>query len=189
MYFVNCTARVFGSSVEEGDDVVVTNSGPSSSVSPPSTLPAPPSSPFAASDVPGLDMDRLRADAVLWTAYEQGWKDAYAAALAAFATVPPSPLAVAANSPLATTAVPTPLAVVVPSPLTDTRPAATGADRRRARTDRRALRAPFVRRHDRKNRVRRTPPDRYVSKCLHIVTLSPSTTFQQLSLPLFRKWS
>uniref|UniRef100_A0A2S2PYN2 Uncharacterized protein n=1 Tax=Sipha flava TaxID=143950 RepID=A0A2S2PYN2_9HEMI len=38
-----------------------------------------------------MDIERLRADEVIWAMYKQGWRDTYATVIAALATVPPSP--------------------------------------------------------------------------------------------------
>lgn len=118
MYFVNYTDSVVELADKKVDDVLA-SSGPGPCSSRSSAAPSPPPS-FTASDVAGMEMDRLRADELLWAAYERGWKDAYATTLTALATVPVSPLATGSPSP----------------PPADTRASATGPVRRRTRDDR-----------------------------------------------------
>jgi hypothetical protein len=98
---------------------------------------------LAVSDVVGMDIERSRADEVMWAMYKQGWKDAHATVIAALASVPSSPpvdlrpaVVRSGRSQMSTDSV----ASVYRQPTVDSRPMATGPVRIKARVYRNARR-------------------------------------------------
>jgi hypothetical protein len=95
------------------------------------------------SDVASMDIERLRADEVMWAMYEQGWRDTYASAVAALAAEPLPlpvdlrPVAVGSDRGQAN---PDSAAIVNQQPTVDSRPTATGPVRSQTRVNRNAWR-------------------------------------------------
>ncbi|XP_025411891.1 uncharacterized protein LOC112684538 [Sipha flava] len=90
-----------------------------------------------------MDIERLRADEVMWAMYEQGWRDTYASAVAALAAEPLPlpvdlrPVAVGSDRGQAN---PDSAAIVNQQPTVDSRPTATGPVRSQTRVNRNAWR-------------------------------------------------
>ncbi|XP_025406093.1 uncharacterized protein LOC112680273 [Sipha flava] len=100
-----------------------------------------PPPPLTVSDIASMDIERLRADEVMWAMYEQGWRDTYASVIATLAAEPPPPPAdlrpVAVGSDRGQTSTDS-AATVNRQPTVDSRPTAIGPVRSQARVNRNA---------------------------------------------------